>query len=237
MLAAVTAAASYRAAGDVIDLRVAINLTLAASFLASLLLTRDRGFSRRWLAPIGLSTIAITSLNLTAFLLEQFQTGLSSAHAAGLPVLALATMIVGSLWALRIHLTPTGFVLGAVLTAGILWAPWVALAESPMPLALTGLACLGAGVWMRWAGARRAYASYRRRIVLPRLGRDTEQAVVLRALSRRATMTVTEVRPPESEPLPDGVDGERTRDSLTGLAAALGTSKASAKDGKLETTK
>lgn len=229
ILAFVTGAGSYRAAGGAIDWRVGISLTLGSSFLASYFLIKTQDFSRRWLAPAGLITITLTLINLMACLLEQFQVEVGSKQASADPAFVFLALVVGSLWALRIHVSPVSFTLGAAVTAAILWAPWITLTQAPAEFALTGLACLAVGAQMRWIGAERAYAAYRRKVVWPQLWRGSMQAAVLRELSRRTAMTVTEEPRGAIEALAEAVDGVRTQGSLVSLAAALGGSESPAK--------
>ncbi len=230
LLAFLTAAASFRAADGMFDWRVGVSLTLGGSFLASFFLIKSHGFSRVWLAPLGLITITLTLVNLMACMMEQVKAGLAHSEAAVDPALVFLTLIVGSLWALRIHLSPTGFTLAAIITGVVLWGPWVMLSSAPFEFALIGLACIAAGAQMRWIGAERAYAAYCREVVWPRLWRGSVQAAVLREISQRAN------EPPKAEPannsvmdqLASAVDVARVQTSLVGLASALGSSEAPA---------
>lgn len=228
ILACLTGFASYRAAGDVFDWRAGVSLTLGCSFLATYGLIKTQRFSRRWLAPLGQVAIALTLINLMACMMEQFRAGVASQQAAMDPALVFLTLIAGSLWALRVHLSPVGFVLGAAITMGILWAPWIALTEAPIEFALTGLACLAAGAQMRWIGAERAYATYRRKVIWPRLWRGSVQAVALRELSRRTAAMPHAGQSQPLEALARKVDGARVQGSLVSLATALGGSESPA---------
>lgn len=228
VLALLTGAASYRAAGDAFDWRAGIGATLAGAFLASYFLVKSRGLSRRWLAPLGLITITLTLVNLMACMMEQFRADLASKQAAMEPALVFLTLIAGTLWALRIHLSPVGFALGSGMTVGILWAPWIALTEAPIEFGLTALACLAVGAQMRWIAAERAYARYRREVVWPRLWRGSLQAAALRELSRRAGPAEPAPNGDSMAALASAVDGARTQQSLVSLASALGVSESPA---------
>ena len=231
LLAFLTAAVSYSAADGVLDWRIGISLTLGGAFLAAYALLETQRFTRAWLAPIGYIAIALTLTNVMACMTEQVRGALEHGRAAADPALIFFMLVVGSLWALRIHLSPGGFTLSAILTFGILWAPWLVLSQAPVGFVLAGLACVGAGAQLRWMAAERAYAVYRRTVVLPRLSRSSIQASVLRQLSRYAAAADSDETADTGGPAPAPASTAQDaglQGSLGGLAEALGASKAPA---------
>lgn len=167
-LSALAAFAAYQATGGV-DWRVMLALIPAVVFGVLYGALRRQEPSQRWVLPLGLATILLTEMNLMATVLEQIMApGRGKAGLAD-PAAVFLMLILGTVWALRVHLDVKGFCWAAATSLIVLWLPWVAFTDAPAEFLMMALACLGAGAQMRWIAEQRAYDVYRRETVWPQL--------------------------------------------------------------------
>jgi hypothetical protein len=182
-LAFLMAMVSYQGAPEgSIGWRAPVSLALAAAMLGGYVASRKSALPGPLLAPIGLAAVLVTHLNLMSCVMERMSATEGYRSGAADPVFILLTLVVGTLWALRIDLSMQGFTWMALITTAILWAPWVFRTSAPAEFGLVAAAAIATGAQLRFLGVERAYDAYRREQVWPQLWKKHLRAAVEREL-------------------------------------------------------